>query len=126
MKPLKQVISENCIKMMAIGLENKPFHRNDADFTAMLNVWHEAIMSAGYTIVDAEVIDQAWQRLTIASEKWFYPKNLLERVRIDIEINKPFLDALPNLSDEQCNENLIRIEEMKQEMKQEILGGRGE
>ena len=57
MKNLKQVISENCIKMMAIGLENKPFHRNDADFKAMLNVWHEAIIHAGYTSADSMIID---------------------------------------------------------------------
>lgn len=110
MSDLKKVIAERCVKMMAIGLVNKPYHRNESEFKAMLEVWHEAITHAGYGDQDAAMVAKAWNELLRTSRNWFYPKDLMAVVRIDVELREQI--ALPNLSDEQRIENLKKVQQM--------------
>ncbi len=110
MNELKKVIAANAAKMMAVGLRDKPFHRNESEFTLMLEVWHEAITHAGYADKDAPVVAKAWAELIRTSERWFYPKNLMSVIRVDSELREQL--ALPDLSDDQRIENLKRIQQM--------------
>ena len=112
MSALKQVIAERCTKMMAVGLRNKPFHRNEQEFQAMLEVWHDAITHAGYSDKDAPMVGKAWNELMRTSEDWFYPKNLIANIKICVELEEYKTPALPDMSDEQRAINLQRIQKM--------------
>ena len=107
MSNLKKVIAERSVKMMAVGLAGKPFHRDEKEFKAMMEVWHDAITHAGYGNDDAEVVARAWSSLLRRERKWFYPADLLLEMRVNVVSKRRA--ALVNMSDDQRLSNLKRL-----------------
>ena len=109
-KTLGMVIAEQCAKMMAIGLEGKPFHR-DNEYDLMLEVWQDALEDAGFRDCDAPKIAKCWRAMYKTQARWFAPAKLIQAVRAI-----PSFDATPALEhrpEEINKEGLKRIAELR-------------